>query len=145
MFLNVAKFIELVLIKTLKVQSNETINQNIQPVQLPLGESGKSKTSNFNSQNLYEKIFDLITNELDDVFKERDLERLRAFISILALVASSMQINKDDYTVSCLANKLLRFITAMKALAQTGAHFNKNCLLLIGNLMLSTNDVNFVA
>lgn len=53
-----------------------------------------------------------------------------------------MHIQIDDYTASFLANKLLRFITAIKSLAQAGSNFNKNCLLTIGNIMLLIDEVS---
>lgn len=52
-----------------------------------------------------------------------------------------MQIHCDDYTASFFANKLLRFIVAIKSLSQAGSNFNKNCLLSIGNIMLSVDEV----
>lgn len=116
--------------------------------------------------NLYERIFDLIVNLLDDAFKDRKLgeskvcfneyiefvtinfiylsiilDKLRSLLSLLRLVTSSVQINTDDYSVSLIANKLLKFIISIKSFAQAGSNFNKNCLLTIGNLMIKIDEL----
>lgn len=72
------------------------------------------------------------------------VDKLYAQLSLLRAITGSMQIHCDDYTASFLAKKLLRFITAMKCLAQAGSNFNKNCLLTIGNVMLDVDEVIIV-
>lgn len=70
-------------------------------------------------------------------------DKLYVQLSLLRVITGGMQIQFDDYTASFLAKKLLRFITAIKSLAQAGSNFNKNCLLTIGNVMLSVDEVKF--
>lgn len=69
------------------------------------------------------------------------VDKLYAQMSLLRVITGSTQIQCDDYTASFLAKKLLRFITAMKCLAQAGSNFNKNCLLTISNVMLDVDEV----
>lgn len=68
-------------------------------------------------------------------------DKLRSLLSLLRLVTSSVHVTVDDYTVSFLVNKLLRFIKAFTPYAQTGTQFNKNCLLTIGNLMIKIDQL----
>lgn len=68
-------------------------------------------------------------------------DKLCVQLSLLRAITGSMQIHFDDYTASFLAKKLLRYITAIKSLATAGSNFNRNCLLTIGNAMLSVDEV----
>lgn len=62
-------------------------------------------------------------------------------MSLLRLITSSVHVTIDDYTASYFVNKLLKFIKAFTPYAQTGSHFNKNCLLTIGNLMIKIDQL----
>lgn len=82
--------------------------------------------------------------ELDDLeifFSYFVSAKLRAVVSLLRLITSSVHIVVDDYTVSHLVNKLLKFIRTFTPYAQTGSQFNKNCLLTIGNLMIKIEQL----
>lgn len=81
--------------------------------------------------------------EVDDleIFSYFVSAKLRSVVSLLRLITSSVHIVVDDYTVSHLVNKLLKFIQTFTPYAQTGSQFNKNCLLTIGNLMIKIEQL----
>lgn len=86
-------------------------------------------------------IFDCIVRQLDDRYEKRQLDQLRALVSLLRIVSSAGRsyVDSDEESVGYVANKLLHFIAAIRSLAQAGSTFNKNCLFTIGNLMLTTD------
>lgn len=66
-------------------------------------------------------------------------DKFRSLLSLLQIITSSLVINIDEEFIGHIANKLLHFISSIKSLAQTGSNLNKNCLLVVSNL-LHTSD-----
>lgn len=65
------------------------------------------------------------------------VEKFRSLLSMLQIITSSLVIAVDEEFIGHIANKLLHFISSIKSLAQTGSNLNKNCLLVLSNLMQS--------
>ncbi len=110
--------------------------------------------------NILNKMFSLVMPLLDSTFEKGDLgkftdamvsqyliptlslDKFRSLLSLLQLITASLVITIDEEFIGHIANKLLHFISSIKSLAQTGSNLNKNCLLVVSNLMHnSDNDV----
>ncbi|XP_037032137.1 uncharacterized protein LOC119071380 isoform X2 [Bradysia coprophila] len=93
--------------------------------------------------NILNKMFSLVMPLLDSTFEKGDLDKFRSLLSLLQIVTSSLVITIDEEFIGHIANKLLHFISSIKSLAQTGSNLNKNCLLVVSNLMhTSEHDIH---
>lgn len=83
--------------------------------------------------------FDVMVKQLDVHYSKRELDKLRALLTVMRIV--SIQNYRvcldydDDEFVGYVANKLLYLIAVIRSLAQAGSNFNKNCLMTVGNLI----------
>lgn len=110
--------------------------------------------------NILNKMFSVIIPLLDSTFEKGDLgksclfrtlnshsalhstEKFRSLLSLLQIITSSLIVTIDEEFVGYISNKLLHFMSSIKSLAQSGSNLNKNCLLVVSNLMhTSDNDV----
>lgn len=91
--------------------------------------------------------FDVMIKQLDEHYSKRELDKLRALLTLMRIVTiPNYRIfldYDDDEFVGYVANKLLYLIAVIKSLAQAGSNFNKNCLMTVGNL-LATESVEEV-
>lgn len=62
-------------------------------------------------------------------------------VSLVRLISSFDQLNVDDFVISTTIERMLRFILSIKSFVQAGSNFNKNCLLIAGNLMIKTDEI----
>lgn len=118
--------------------------------------------------NMYEKIFDILIQLLDEMIMDKRFGKCALFlfvenlskiltqsicflywclvefgclVSLLRVVTSSANISANCYTTSFVANKLLKLIAALNSFYHVGSMFVRNCLLTIGNLMLGVDEL----
>lgn len=110
-----------------ELQSNES-NNNIQIVGTSL--------------NIYCKLFEYLIPIMEECFHKRYLNRVRAIVSLLQVITASKRIEIDSNFMHIVAKKLLYFIMTLKSFTQAGSHLNKNCLLIILNLIDDIDEVS---
>lgn len=68
-------------------------------------------------------------------------DELRSLVSLIQLLASSGQIQNNEYEVSFTSNKLLNLALAAASTSYVGSNFSRQCLLAIGNLMCHIDEL----
>lgn len=63
-------------------------------------------------------------------------------VSLIRLVSSSGQVLHSEYNATYACNKLLKLVLAVSSLSYVGSRINKNCLLAIGNIMISVDELH---
>lgn len=129
------KLIEITIEKANELQSKKSIDY------LLYATTSKIDTDDTRPTTIHEKLFNLINNQLNNKYDEQHFEQLKSIASLLRVVTSSNILKIDDYTISYLANKLIKLIVQQKLFKQFGSNLSKNCLLIIGNLMIKTNEI----
>lgn len=99
-------------------------------------------------RSLLAYLFDVMVKQLDEHYTKRELDKLRALLTLMRIVTLPIYRNyleyDDDEFVGYVANKLLHLIAVVKSLAQAGSNFNKNCLMTVGNLMAAASSIEEV-
>lgn len=137
------RLLEVAMTKAMELQTKKSIDHLLYASS---GESqhrqSKTDKAQAHPKTIYEKLFNSASNLLDKVFAQKQMDKLRSLVSLMRVITTSAsQLKLDDYTISFLAEKLLKLIIQIKLFGQAGSSFNKNCLLTIGNLMLRANEM----
>ncbi|XP_055385782.1 protein rotatin homolog [Condylostylus longicornis] len=117
--------------------STKANNNKIQEYALYTTETSSKKYYS----NIYNKLFEIVIPIAEECFHKRYLDQVRSLLNLLQIITKTENIDIDYGFATIVIKKMLYFVMALKLFTQCGSHLNKNCLLIVGNLMNCCDEI----
>ncbi|KAL9703786.1 hypothetical protein quinque_007304 [Culex quinquefasciatus] len=139
LFMKNVDFIKLVLMEALTSEHPEVRSL------LTSEEGFEIKVKKEHNFNLFNKLFEVITDRLDKDLQKCDLHRILSLVGLVRVVVRSGLFEFENKFLNHVINKLCSYITLIRSITHSGSTITKSCLIVMSTLLDRMKDIHLKA
>lgn len=139
LFMKNVDFIKIVLLEALSCENTSIAS-------LLTNEDGyQMKIKREHNFNLLNKLFEIITNRLDNDLQKCDLMKILSLVSLVRVLVRSGLIHFENKFLNHVVNKLCSYISLIRSITYSGSTITKSCLVIMSLILDQMKEVHLKA